>query len=70
MRRQFVIGIVEGLKEVKKHEFIVKKTCNRLKRNIVDVEDSVALKDEFELDSEKPCTVEEKWNKKVKKTTC
>ncbi len=67
IRRQFVIGVEEGLKESKKHEYIDKKVSNRLKRLIVDVENAIDQDDEFLLDKEKPCKIEEKWNKDAKK---
>ena len=69
LRRQFVNGLQQGLRESRESSAVTKEACKRLTKLVGHIGRSSDIDNEMQSDHEEICTVEETWNKSVGKPT-
>ena len=63
LRRQFINGLEEGIREIQSGEIASRESCSRLKHFITETERGSHIEGDFESDTEEPCSVEEGWDR-------
>ena len=63
LRRQFINGLEVGIKERTTSPIVRKRTVDRMKRYVVDIDENDNVNHDFASDHEEVCRVEESWNR-------